>query len=65
MKLGHIFVRLTLMTKQLLIHEVGRLGGRQRGRKCGEVDDFLSEHGKTYQNFQKPRKVQAQLAIAN
>ena len=38
-------VLLTLMSDQPLVHEGGRLGGRQSGRKCGDVDDYLSDHG--------------------
>ena len=33
------------MSDQPLVHEGGRLGGRQSGRKCGDVDDYLSDHG--------------------
>ena len=41
-----ILVLLTLMSDQPLVHEGGRLEGRQSGRKCGDVDDYLSDHGK-------------------
>ena len=37
----------TLMSKQPPVCEGGRFGGRQSGRKCGDVDDYLSDHGKT------------------
>ena len=40
-----ILVLLTLMSNQPLVHKGGRLRGRQSGRKCGDVDDYLSEHG--------------------
>ena len=33
------------MSKQPLVYEGGRFGGRQSGRKCGDVDDYLSDHG--------------------
>ena len=33
------------MSKQPPVREGGRFGGRQSGRKCGDVDDYLSEHG--------------------
>ena len=33
------------MSKQPLTHERGQFEGRQSGRKCGEVDDYLSDHG--------------------
>ena len=35
----------TLMSKQPPVCEGGRFGGRQSGRKCGDVDDYLSDHG--------------------
>ena len=38
-------VFMTFMTKQPLVHEKGRPRGRLSGRKCGDVDDYLSEHG--------------------
>ena len=38
------------MTKQLLVHEEGRPRGRLSGRKCGDVDDYLSEHGMSIKN---------------
>ena len=43
-----ILVLLTLMSDQPLVHEGGRLGGRQSGRKCGDVDDYLSDHGNPF-----------------
>ena len=30
---------------KLLVHEESRNRGRLSGRKCGDVDDYLSEHG--------------------
>ena len=33
------------MSKQPPVCEGGRFGGRQSGRKCGDVDDYLSDHG--------------------
>jgi len=41
-------VFMTFMTKQLLVHEEGRPRGRLSGRKCGDVDDYLSEHGRHF-----------------
>ena len=38
-------VFMTFMTKQPLVHEKGRPRGRLSGRKCGDVDDYLSDHG--------------------
>ena len=38
-------VFMIFMTKQPLVHEEGRPRGRLSGRKCGDVDDYLSEHG--------------------
>ena len=33
------------MSKQPPVCEGGRFGGRQSGRKCGDVDDYLSDYG--------------------
>ena len=33
------------MSKLPPVREGGRFGGRQSGRKCGDVDDYLSDHG--------------------
>ena len=38
-------VFMIFMTKQPLVHEEGRPRGRLSGRKCGDVDDYLSDHG--------------------
>ena len=43
---------MTFMTKQLLVHEEGRPRGRLSGRKCGDVDDYLSEHGNETSYFE-------------
>ena len=40
-----ILVLLTLMSDQPLVHDLCRLRGRQSGRKCGDVYDYLSDHG--------------------
>ena len=49
-----ILVLLTLMSNQPLVHKGGRLRGRQSGRKCGDVDESMSDHG-TYLFFRKER----------
>ena len=33
------------MSKQPPVCEGGRFGGRQSGRKCGDVDESMSDHG--------------------
>ena len=33
------------MSKQPPVCKGGRFGGRQSGRKCGDVDESMSEHG--------------------
>ena len=42
---------MTLMSNQPLVHKGGRLRGRRSGRKCGDVDDYLSDHGKNIGRF--------------
>ena len=49
-----IFVLLTLVSNQPPVHEGGRFRGRQSGRKCGDVDESMSDHG-TYLFFRKER----------
>jgi len=41
----NIKVLLTWMSNQPLVHDVGRLGRRQIGRICGDVDESMSDHG--------------------
>ena len=48
-------VLLTLMSDQPIVHEGGRLGGRQSGRKCGDVDDYLSDHGNSSRMYIRHR----------
>ena len=43
--LATILVLVTLLSNQPLVHKGGRPRGRQSGRKCGDVDDYLSDHG--------------------
>ena len=38
----------TLMSKQPPVCEGGCFEGCQSGRKCGDVDDYLSDHGRPY-----------------
>ena len=38
------------MSKQPPDCEGGRFGGRQSGRKCGDVDDYLSDYGTKSKN---------------
>ena len=43
--LASTLVLLSLMSKQPHVHEGGRFGGRQSGRKCGDVDESMSDYG--------------------
>ena len=45
-------VLLTLMSNQPLVREGGRFEGRQSGRKCGDVDESMSNHGTTHIHLQ-------------
>ena len=38
------FVLLTMISNQPPIHEGGRFRGHQSGRKCGDVDESMSDH---------------------
>ena len=51
-----ILVLLTLMSDQPYVHEGGRLGGRQSGRKCGDVDESMSNHGTFVRYFSTARR---------
>ena len=39
------------MSKQPHVREGGRFRGRQSGRKCGDVDESMSDHGSSISVF--------------
>ena len=41
----------TWMSKQPPVCEGGRFGGRQSGRKCGDVDESMSDYGRWKTHF--------------